>query len=117
MADLLASLSRFQERANTNAAVRRIAAGWSQKLVVECRDTGAAYQLDITDGHIADVRPRADATDEPGLLIRGEEVLLSQVFAGSVHPIRAYNDGVLEVYGDQRDQVKLDAISLVIWGA
>lgn len=117
MSELFKSLSYFQQRANANVAVRRIAASWSQRLVVECRDSGVAYELDVRDGQLSDVRPRASQDDESGLLIRGEERLLSQVFAGTVHPIRAYNDGDLEVYGEQRDQVKLDAISLAIWGA
>lgn len=117
MTDLYAALNRFRQQANGNAAVRRIAGGWSQTLVVESRDTGTAYQVDIGGGQMSEVRARDAGQEEQGLLIRGDEAVLCRIFSGVLNPVKAYNDGALEIYGEQRDQVKLDAISLVLWGA
>jgi len=117
MLPVLDALQRFRLKANASDRVRRITAVWHPSLFVECLDTGARYRLSIDDGLIAPI----DRTDsEPGdsaLLIRGDSAVLAAVFAGTRHPLHAYNDGELEVYGSQGDQVKLDAISLVIWGA
>lgn len=111
------SLINFQQRANANLRVQRIATGWSQKLFVECCDTDQRYCIEIRDGRLSDVDPSPVASNDGCLLIRGEEDLLTKIFNGARHPLTAYNDGEIEVYGEQRDQVKLDAISLVMWGA
>ena len=117
MLPVLDALQRFRLKANASERVRKITAAWHPTLFVECLDTGTRYQLRIGDGVIAPI----DVTDaEPGesaLLVRGDSAVLSAVFAGSLHPLHAYNDGALEVYGSPSDQVKLDAISLVVWGA
>ena len=112
---LFDSLSAFRDKANTSPRVQRIAAGWSQRLYVECTDSEQRLCLEVRDGALSPV-DRAGTPGE-GLLIRGTEALLTDMFNGQVHPLGAYNDGLLEVYGEQRDQVKLDAISLVVWGA
>lgn len=109
------SLSAFRDKANTSPRVQRIAAGWNQRLYVECTDSAQRLCLDVCDGALSPVSQAGPGGD--GLLIRGTEDLLTSMFNGQVHPLGAYNDGLLEVYGDQRDQVKLDAISLVVWGA
>lgn len=111
------SLVNFQQRANANLRVQRIAAGWSQQLFVECCDSDQRYCIEIRDGRLSDVQSKPTTATEGCLLIRGQEELLTRIFNGAHHPLTAYNDGELEVYGEQRDQVKLDAISLVMWGA
>jgi hypothetical protein len=111
------SLVNFQQKANANLRVQRIATGWSQRLVVECCDTDQRYCIEIRDGRLSDVQVKPISTNDGCLLIRGQEDLLTRIFNGAHHPLTAYNDGELEVYGEQRDQVKLDAISLVMWGA
>lgn len=114
---LIESLTSFRNKASDNPRVHRITTGWSQRLSVHARDTECRYYIDIKEGQLSHVQPDQSDYDAQHLLIRGDESLLAKMFSGVVHPIAAYNNGELEVYGDQRDQVKLDAISLVIWGA
>jgi hypothetical protein len=117
MPAVMDALERFRARANASERVRRITAAWHPPVFVECSDTGARYRLLLSDGGITGIDPTDAEPDESALLIRGECRVLAAVFGGALHPLRAYNDGELEVYGAQGDQVKLDAISLVVWGA
>ena len=38
------------------------------------------------------------------------------LFEGKVNAIRANNDGLIEIYGGMSDQVKFDAIAIILWG-
>jgi hypothetical protein len=40
---------------------------------------------------------------------------LEALFTGKLNPVEAHSNGILEVYGEPKDQVKLDAITLVLW--
>jgi hypothetical protein len=117
MLPVLEALQRFRLKANASERVRRITATWHPTLFVECTDTGARYRLCIDGGAIAAIDRTYSEPDDAALLIRGDSGVLAAVFGGSIHPLHAYNDGELQVYGSQSDQVKLDAVSLVIWGA
>jgi len=62
----------------------------------------------------------APVATEPGddaLLLRADQAILQKIFSGNLSPLGAYTDGLLEVYGSQKDQIKLDVIALVVWGA
>jgi hypothetical protein len=38
------------------------------------------------------------------------------VFTGALNPVRANLDGELAVFASDRDNVKLDAVCMVLWG-
>lgn len=117
MASLLGLLNGFQAEVNGSSRARKITAGWSSDLFIECADTGVIYGLRIDDGALCGVEERIPAADREVLLIRGQTDLLRRVFSKQTHPLAAFTAGDLEIYGPQRDQAKLDAVSLVIWGA
>jgi hypothetical protein len=113
---LLHVIEGFARRANANAHVRRLARDWQTQIYVEATDSSDCYCMQLADGLITGVE-RAPVPLHETLLLRGRGPLLAAVFGGQLHPLNAFNDGDLEIYGSQPDQVKLDAISLLIWGA
>jgi hypothetical protein len=117
MAALLGVLNSFQAEVNGSLRARKITAGWSSDLFVECADTGVVYGLRIDDGALRSVEERGPAGNIEVLMIRGQTDLLRRVFSKQTHPLAAFTAGDIEIYGPQRDQAKLDAVSLVIWGA
>lgn len=106
----------FSQKVNTNARIQSLMKDWQPEFVVEARDTGEKFDLTVADGQIAGVFPRADEAPDHALLLRADSDILRAVFEGRHSPLSAYSDGLLEVYGDQRDQTKLDAIALILWG-
>lgn len=113
---LLHAIEGFAQRANANEHVRRLARDWHTQIYVEGTDPSSCYCMRLVDGLITGIE-RAPVPEHETLLLRGRTPLLAAVFGGLLHPLTAYNDGDLEIYGSQPDQVRLDAISLLVWGA
>ena len=110
-------LRGFAGRVNGQASLRTTLAGWTPDFFIEARDTGDIFQVRVERGQVEDVlRATADPGDE-ALLLRADAAMLERIFTGMLSPLGAYTDGLLEVYGSPKDQIKLDVIALVVWGA
>ncbi|HEY2977654.1 MAG TPA: hypothetical protein VGJ35_06770 [Burkholderiaceae bacterium] len=117
MSRLLELLRGFAERVNAQASLRTTLAGWSPDFFIEARDTGDIFQVRVERGQVEDVlHATADLADD-ALLLRADAATLERIFTGMLSPLGAYTDGLLEVYGNPKDQIKLDVIALVVWGA
>jgi hypothetical protein len=110
-------LGSFAGRVNEHPALRSTLAGWTPEFFIQARDSGDTFRVNMAGGRIADVLPTAVEPGDNALLLRGDCELLEQVFQGQQSPLGAYTDGQLEVYGPTKDQIKLDVIALVLWGA
>jgi hypothetical protein len=111
---LLAGLEQFQAQANANTRVASLLKGWNPTFHLECVDTGLCFSLRVKDGRVDAVLAGHDGAGHIIRLLANEADLLA-LFTGNLHPIQAHSDGILEVYGDSKDQVKLDAITMVLW--
>jgi SCP-2 sterol transfer family len=108
-------LSAFVASVNAHPQIGRLLKGWEPLLQIEATDDGQQFHLRIENARVGDVGlGRAEA--EHAVLVRGESAVLTRVFSGALNPAQAYLEGNLEVFGSDRDQIKLDAISLVLWG-
>ncbi len=117
MSGLQPLLASFAGRVNAQASLRSALAGWSPQFFIQSPDSGETFQVHVASGQVQHV---AAVDTEPGddaLLLRGHSDVLASVFSGQRSPLGAYTDGELEVYGSTKDQIKLDVIALVIWGA
>jgi len=108
-------LSTFVQSVNTHPSVGKLLKGWEPLLTIEATDDGQRFHLRVQNSKVAEVGA-ADAETSHSILVRGESTVLRDVFSGTVNPAQAYLEGNLEVFGSDRDQIKLDAISLVLWG-
>ncbi len=110
-------LGRFAERVNTTASLRSTLAGWNPSFYIQARDSGDTFQVCIAGGSVQAVQPTRAEPGDDALLLRADTEVLEGVFSGRQSPLGAYTDGQLEVYGQTKDQIKLDVIALVLWGA
>jgi hypothetical protein len=110
------ALREFSVRVNGHSHVRALARKWQTSLYVQGLDSPECFRLVLEEGQIVKIEPTEPPTHDT-LLLRGDTQVLESVFSGRLHPLSAYNEGQLEMYGPQADQIKLDAISLLIWGA
>ena len=117
MIGLLNLLREFAVRVNDHPALRRPLAGWSPGFYIEASDTGHTFEVHLVGGRVEGVEPAGKEPGDEALLLRAATPVLERVFSGALSPLGAYTDGQLEVYGSQKDQIKLDVIALVLWGA
>ena len=107
----------FSERLNTNVRLRSLLAAWRSALHIASRDTGETFRIHIEGGRVQQIVRVASEPDDEGLLLRADESVLQRIFSCRLSPLAAHTDGLLEVYGPEKDQIKLDMIALVLWGA
>ncbi|WP_424195192.1 hypothetical protein ACMYR3_05255 [Ampullimonas aquatilis] len=113
---LLDALQHFQSRMNASAPVQKMSKGWSPLIYVQSNDDAHCFALQIEEGQLKNITPSNDDIDEDDLLLRADHELLVRIFKGQANPLREWSNGTLEVYGPQKDQGKLDAVSMILWG-
>jgi hypothetical protein len=113
-------LKRFQGLVNSNGRVKKLLKGWEPIVLIEPTDADARYYLSVRGAEVAEVthRPERELDGSEHLVhVRGAAADLERVFSGQESAARAVLDATLEVFARDGDQVKLDAITLVLWGA
>ena len=112
---LKAILDDFQSKVNANTRIERILKDWEPNIYVEPRGAGEEYTMVVKGSKIIEVlEGRKDA--DHLVHVSAEPTVINQVFSGELNPSEAVLDGILSVFASDKDQVKLDAITLVLWG-
>ena len=116
--DLRECLEDFQQRFNTNGRVRKLVKNWDRQVMVEATDTGAVYTMHIEDAQLQRIdEGRPDGGDDEYLVhLQATNETLMEIFSGNYNPSTALLDGMLSVFSNERDKVKLEACAMVIWG-
>lgn len=109
-------LESFSERLNAHPRMRTLLKCWEPYVVVSSTDTGCSYTLVFKDTRVAEVRKGTDESRDHLVRVCAAEDLLKRIFSGADNPATAFLDGRLQVYAADKDQIKLDAIALVLWG-
>lgn len=114
--DLRSCLNHFQTTFNHNSNVRKLINNWNRSIVVEATDTGAVLLMDVKDLSMADVQPATgDEREEQTVYLQATEETLIRIFSGECNPANAFLDGDLAVFSSEKDKVKLEAITMVVW--
>ena len=114
MEDLKAVLLAFRGLVNEKETVRKLIKGWEPFIHVECVDREERYTLVVRDCALQEVREGL-AAHHHTITVRGPGQALVEVFDGKLNPGQAVIDGQMEVYGQDKDMVKLDALTLLLW--
>jgi len=114
--ELVGTLQAFKVKANAHPRIPSLIKGWEPTIVLESSDSGQRRYMRVQSGQIQAIGDEGDANAHTVHLRATDEVLQS-VFDGRSNPAEAFLDGALEIFATDKDQVKLDAISLVLWGA
>jgi hypothetical protein len=115
--DLAECLEDFRERFNSNPRVAKLVKNWDRQVMVEATDTGATYTLVIEEQRIRSIdEGPADMDDDYLVHLQASYATLMEIFSGNYNPSTALLDGMLSVFSNERDKVKLEACAMVIWG-
>jgi len=112
---LAETLLQFRDQVNADSRLQSILRGWEPVIVVEALGGRSRQYLVVRDCRIAEVcSDCGDSTHVVHLL--AEEDVLTAIFNGGLNPTEAFLNGDLQIFASDKDQVKLDAISLMLWG-
>ncbi|MCY0900218.1 MAG: SCP2 sterol-binding domain-containing protein [Firmicutes bacterium] len=110
---LLEALEKFVSECNQNERLRAMNRDWTRRIQLEPDDTHRTHHL-VSEAGI--VSAGSGPVDNPDMLIQAPEAILTAVFSGQMTPTEPYNAGDLLVKGHQDDIMRLDILSLLIWG-
>ena len=109
-------LEYFRSRVNSHGRLRATLVGWEPEFYIQARDVDNMFRIHFECGYVGQVLAVSTNPSDEALLLRADQAVLRKIFSGKMSPLSAYTDGLLEVYGNQKDQIKLDVIALVVWG-
>lgn len=109
-------LKHFQNTFNENARVKKLIKNWERSLIIEATDTEATLTMVISDLVMTDVRDGAHPNEDNPIHLQASQDTLIRIFSGDYNPAHALIDGELAVFSSEKDKVKLEAITMVIWG-
>lgn len=109
------SLTRFRDLVNGHPRMKTLLKGWDRTAVVQVEDTGHVFTVEFRGCQIVDLQAGNLARTDEAIILKASERILVDIFTGVLNPASEFLDGRLQVFASDRDQVKLDAISLVLW--
>lgn len=111
--ELRECLAKFRDRCNSDQQLRQMLRDWDRLILVRATDLAAECFLAVRDGEVfleEGVAAQADLT------VMADSQLLTDLFSGRITPTEPYLNGSLRVLGTEEDVMRLDFISLMIWG-
>ena len=111
---LLESITRFVEDANKNTKITKIIAGWNPNIMVKSTNSDLAITVKVRNGDLLLV-DGVHSSDHQ-ITLEAEDSVLERIFIGKTNPAEESIDGQLQVYGDAKDQIKLDVLTMILWG-
>ncbi|WP_032915729.1 SCP2 sterol-binding domain-containing protein [Leptospira santarosai] len=113
---ILECLASFQEQVNENPKMKTLLKNWEPVILVESNDSDNKYFLTVKETKIVSIQKNHGEDIKHLIHLRASSESIVLVFSGKLNPAKAFLDGTLEVFAPDKDQIKLDAISLVLWG-
>jgi len=111
--EIAESLRAFCEGYNNNQRLKEMNRDWQRVVLVQASDSNDAFTLEVTGPELF-FRP--GAPENPDLKVVAASDILADLFWGDLNPTGPYMDGSLKLFGSEEDIVRLDIISLLIWG-
>jgi hypothetical protein len=116
-AELPGVIDAFVGRVNMQPRLTTLLKNWEPDFLVQVRDADSGFRFVFRNGRVEGIVPTRDEPGDRSLLLRGDAATLRAMFSGELNPLRAHSDGKIEIYGSEKDQIKLDTIVLIVWGA
>lgn len=110
---LMQALSQFCDECNSNARLREMNRDWNRRILLNPDNVDSPHYLISENGEVS---AGSGSVDNPDLVIEASDTILTSVFSGQMTPTEPYNAGDLLVRGHQDDIMRLDILTLLIWG-
>ncbi|WP_027364133.1 SCP2 sterol-binding domain-containing protein [Desulfotruncus alcoholivorax] len=111
--EITESLKAFQEGYNNNKKLKIMNRDWNRIILIEATDVDSKHTIILQDGEISITE---GISKTPNLVVTSDSETLADLFYGDITPTEPYMNGTLVLKGSEDDIVRLDFISLMIWG-
>jgi putative sterol carrier protein len=103
----------FKDNYNSNERLKIMNRDWDRVVVIKATDIESLHTLTVMDGVVS---LKEGAVENPDLTVISDSETLADIFYGDITPTEPYNNGTLRIMGQEDDIIRLDFISLMIWG-
>ena len=86
---------------------------WTRRIQLDPDDTHHGHWIMSDAGQLS---AGVGVVENPDMMIQASEAILTAIFSGQMTPTEPYNAGDLLVRGQQDDMMRLDILTLLIWG-
>ncbi|MHB8158631.1 MAG: SCP2 sterol-binding domain-containing protein [Desulfocucumaceae bacterium] len=107
------SLRAFEEAYSKNARLKVMNRDWDRNVLILTDDIESIHTLVLKDGDLSFCEGK---NGEPDLTVISASEILADMFFGDITPTEPYMNGTLRIIGSEDDILRLDFISLLIWG-
>ncbi|MCL6634440.1 MAG: SCP2 sterol-binding domain-containing protein [Peptococcaceae bacterium] len=111
--EIAESLKTFVDSYNKNERLKVMNRDWDRVVVIRATDVESLHTLILKEGVVS---LKEGASDNPDLTVISDSETLADIFYGDITPTGPYNNGTLRILGSEDDIIRLDFISLLIWG-
>lgn len=107
------SLQAFKQNYDLNERLKIMNKDWDRVILVQASDIDCKHTLVLSGGNLS---VHEGPLGKPDLIVNADSEILADMFYGDITPTEPYMNGTLKVLGSEDDIVRLDFISLLIWG-
>ncbi len=107
------ALDGFVERFAAEPRLKAMTAGWDRTIEVRSDDQGERFWLRVEGGVLRHLSAPAGT---PEMVMSARSDLLRDLFAGRISPTEPYLTGDLRLIASEADIMRLDVITLMLWG-
>jgi len=107
------SLQAFKQNYDQNKRLKLMNKDWNRVILVQANDIACEHTLVLSAG---DLSVHEGSLGKADLIVAADSEILADMFYGDITPTEPYLNGSLKVLGSEEDIVRLDFISLMIWG-
>lgn len=111
--EITESLQAFQENYQKNKRLKIMNKDWNRTVLVLAKDIESNHTVVVKEGELSFQEGKQGT---PDLSIISDSEILADMFFGDITPTEPYLNGSLRLIGSEDDIVRLDIISLLIWG-
>jgi len=107
------SLEAFEKAYTGNSRLKVMNRDWDRNVLILAEDIESVHTLTLKGGNLSFGQGKIA---EPDLTVISNSDILADMFFGDITPTEPYMNGTLRIIGSEDDILRLDFISLLIWG-
>lgn len=107
------SLQAFLASYQKNERLKTMNRDWDRVINVRATDIQSEYTMTLIKGEL---EIKEGAAGQVDLTVESDSETLADLFYGDITPTEPYMNGTLKISGSEDDILRLDFISLMIWG-
>lgn len=107
-------ITRFVDDANNNARVRNVITDWSPHIVLASENSDWSATVVVNDATLSVREGKHPASHM--ITLHADDSVFASILSGQSNPAEESINGTLQVYGDARDQIRLDVLTMILWG-